>query len=205
MDKVAMVKKEVQLQNWSEAELARQESGLTVTQWCRQERISTSAYYYRLRKIRESLCEQIPVPVNEITEKTETDHAAGKDRSNNRCIEMLTEILIGATVYIVTGYTDMRKGIDGLAQIVEGTIGKDVYSKAVYLFCGRNNTKMKALVWDGDGFLLLYKRLDNGRYRWPRTECEAKQLTSQQLRWLMEGLEIEQKKAIKPGQRKCLY
>ena len=74
---------------------------------------------------------------------------------------MLTEILIGATVYIVTGYTDMRKGIDGLAQIVEGTIGKDVYSKAVYLFCGRNNTKMKALVWDGDGFLLLYKRLDN--------------------------------------------
>ena len=76
MDKVGMVKKEVQLQNWSEAELARQESGLTVTQWCRQERISTSTYYYRLRKIRESLCEQIPVPVNEITEKTETDHAA---------------------------------------------------------------------------------------------------------------------------------
>ena len=66
MDKVGMVKKEVQMQNWSEAELARQESGLTVTQWCRQERISTSAYYYRLRKIRESLCEQIPVPVTEI-------------------------------------------------------------------------------------------------------------------------------------------
>ena len=46
MDKVAMVKKEVQMQNWSEAELARQESGLTVTQWCRQKKISTSAYYY---------------------------------------------------------------------------------------------------------------------------------------------------------------
>ena len=60
MDKATMFKKEVQLQNWSETELARQESGLTVTQWCRQERISTSAYYYRLRKIRESLCEQIP-------------------------------------------------------------------------------------------------------------------------------------------------
>ena len=118
---------------------------------------------------------------------------------------MLTEMLNGATVYVVTGYTDMRKGIDGLAQIVEGSVGKDAYSKAVYLFCGRSNTKMKALVWDGDGFLLLYKRLDNGRYRWPRTECEAKQLTSQQLRWLMDGLEIEQKSAIKPGKRKCLY
>lgn len=118
---------------------------------------------------------------------------------------MLTELLSGTTVYIVTGYTDMRKGIDGLAQIVEGTLKGDVYSKAVYLFCGRNKTKMKALVWDGDGFLLLYKRLDNGRYRWPRTECEARQLTPQQLRWLMEGLEIEQKRAIQPGKRKCLY
>lgn len=118
---------------------------------------------------------------------------------------MLTEILSGATVYIVTGYTDMRKGIDGLAQIVEGRLKSDIYSKAVYLFCGRSNTKMKALVWDGDGFLLLYKRLDNGRFQWPRNETEARKLTSQQLRWLMEGLEIEQKNAIKPGKRKCLY
>ena len=118
---------------------------------------------------------------------------------------MLTELLSGATVYVVTGYTDMRKGIDGLAQIVEGRLKSDIYSKAVYLFCGRSNTKMKALVWDEDGFLLLYKRLDNGRFQWPRNETEAGKLTSQQLRWLMEGLEIEQKNAIKPGKRKCLY
>ena len=76
MEKIAMVKKEVQLQNWSDKEIARQESGLTVTQWCMQEKISTSAYYYRLRKIRENLCKQIPVPVTEIKENTETDHAA---------------------------------------------------------------------------------------------------------------------------------
>ena len=92
MDKVAMVKKEVQLQNWSEAGLARQESGLTVTQWCRQERISTSTYYYRLRKIRESLCEQIPVPVNEITEKTETDHAAIRIVSGDLKVEMSSDV-----------------------------------------------------------------------------------------------------------------
>ncbi len=61
MDKIAMVKKEIQLQNWSDKELARQELGLTVTEWCRREKISTSAYYYRLRRIRENLCEQIPV------------------------------------------------------------------------------------------------------------------------------------------------
>ena len=50
---------------------------------------------------------------------------------------MLTEILIGATVYIVTRYTDKRKGIDGLAQIIDGSVGKDVYSKAVYILCGK--------------------------------------------------------------------
>lgn len=92
MDKVGMVKKEVQMQNWSEAELARQKSGLTVTQWCRQERISTSTYYYRLRKIRESLCEQIPVPVNEITEKTETDHAAIRIVSGDLKVEMSSDV-----------------------------------------------------------------------------------------------------------------
>ena len=92
MDKVAMVKKEIQLQNWSETELARQESGLTVTQWCRQERISTSAYYYRLRKIRESLCEQIPVPVTEITEKTETDHAAIRIVSGDLKVEISSDV-----------------------------------------------------------------------------------------------------------------
>ena len=68
MDKIAMVKKEIQLQNWSDKELVRQESGLTVTEWCRREKISKSAYYYRLRRIRENLCEQIPVPVTELTD-----------------------------------------------------------------------------------------------------------------------------------------
>ena len=92
MDKIAMVKKEVQLQNWSEAELARQESGLTVTQWCKQERISPSAYYYRLRKIRENLCEQIPVPVTEITEKTETDYAAIRIVSGDLKVEISSDV-----------------------------------------------------------------------------------------------------------------
>lgn len=92
MDKAAMVKKEVQLQNRSEAELARQESGLTVTQWCRQKKISQSAYYYRLRKIRESLCEQIPVPVTEITGNTETDQAAIRIVSGDLKVEISSDV-----------------------------------------------------------------------------------------------------------------
>ena len=92
MDKIAMVKKELQLQNWSDKELTRQESGLTVTEWCRQEKISTSTYYYRLRRIRESLCEQIPVPVTEVTEKTETDHAAIRIVSGELKVEISTDV-----------------------------------------------------------------------------------------------------------------
>ena len=58
---------------------------------------------------------------------------------------------------------------------------------------------MKVLLWEGDGFLLLYKRLDNGYFQWPRNGAEAKQLTHEQYIWLLQGLSIEQPKAIKPA------
>ena len=118
---------------------------------------------------------------------------------------MLKGIIGRKTVYIVTGYTDMRKGIDGLAAIVQGKLNLDPYSRALFLFCGRNPRRMKGLLWEGDGFLLLYKRLDNGAFRWPRNETEAILLTEQEIRWLLEGLEIDQPKAIKPGKKAALY
>ena len=92
MDKITMVKKEIQLQNWSDKELARQESSLTVTEWCRREKISKSAYYYRHCRIRENLCEQIPVPVTEVTEKTETDHAAIRIVSGDLKVEISSDV-----------------------------------------------------------------------------------------------------------------
>ena len=118
---------------------------------------------------------------------------------------MLNELLAASETYLVTGYTDLRQGIDGLAGIVQGRLRLDPYSRAVFLFCGRRNDRIKGLLWEGDGFLLLYKRLDNGAFRWPRTETEARLLTEQQVRWLMEGLEIEQPKAIRPGKPGLFY
>ena len=53
------------------------------------------------------------------------------------------------------------------------------------------------MVWEGDGWLLLYKRLENGNFQWPRNESEVKELTMQQFRWLMEGLTVEPKKVVK--------
>ena len=77
--------------------------------------------------------------------------------------------------------------------------------KHLFLFCGRRRDRIKGLLWEGDGFLLLYKRLDNGVFRWPRNETEARLLTEQEIRWLLEGLEIDQPKAIKPGKKAALY
>lgn len=108
-------------------------------------------------------------------------------------------------VYLVTGYTDLRRSIDGLAAIVQGQLRLDPFCKGLFLFCGRRCDRIKGLLWEGDGFLLIYKRLDNGRFQWPRNETEAKLLTPQQTRWLLEGLKIEQPKAIRDGKPGILY
>ena len=86
--------------------------------------------------------------------------------------------------------------------IIRDTYQMDPYANAIYLFCGRKNNTLKALYFDKDGFCLLQKRLDNGRFQWPRNPSEVKSLTRQEFRWLMEGLSIEQPKAIRPISRK---
>lgn len=110
---------------------------------------------------------------------------------------MLGDITIAENIYIACGYTDMRKSIDGLAAMVQEQFRLDPFSKNLYLFCGRRRDRLKVLFWEGDGFVLLYKRLENGNFKWPRRVSEAKQLTWQEFKWLMEGLEVEQPKAIK--------
>ena len=114
---------------------------------------------------------------------------------------MLGDISVAQHVYIACGYTDMRKSIDGLAAMVQQQFQMDPFQPALFLFCGRRCDRIKALLWEGDGFLLMYKRLENGRFQWPRNESELKPITWQQFRWLMEGLQIEQKKLIKPAEK----
>lgn len=110
---------------------------------------------------------------------------------------MLNNWNCNCPVYLATGYTDLRRGIDGLAVIVQKQFHLDPFQEALFLFCGRRRDRIKALYWEGDGFLLMYKRLESGSYQWPRNESEARALTPQQYRWLMEGLSIEQPKAHK--------
>lgn len=115
---------------------------------------------------------------------------------------MLGDISKADHVYIVCGYTDMRKSIDGLSMIVQQNYKLDPFSNSLFLFCGKSTTKMKALYWEDDGFVLLYKRLENGRFKWPRSRDEALEITDQQFRWLMEGLNIIQPRQIRKSDKK---
>ena len=111
---------------------------------------------------------------------------------------MIGDISRAETIYLACGYTDMRKSIDGLSALVVQQFKLDPFSNSLFLFCGRRCDRIKALYWEGDGFVLLYKRLERGSFQWPRKESEVKMITPQQFRWLLEGLQIEQPRAVKP-------
>ena len=109
---------------------------------------------------------------------------------------MLSDFTGADKVYIACGYTDLRRGIDGLAAIVQQELRLDPFANTLFLFCGRRRDRIKALYWEDNGFVLLYKRLESGSFQWPRKESEARSLTAQQYRWLMEGLSVDQPKAL---------
>lgn len=109
---------------------------------------------------------------------------------------MLGDISRAEHIYIACGHTDMRKSIDGLASIVQNNFELDPFSNALFLFCGRRRNRLKALYWEGDGFVLLYKRLENGRFQWPMKDEDVRKISEQEFRWLLEGLSIDQPKAV---------
>ncbi len=101
-------------------------------------------------------------------------------------------------VYIAPGRTDMRRGIDGLATIVKQQFQLNPFQKNVlFLFCGRKSDRIKGLVWEGDGFCLLYKRIEAGRLQWPRTSEEVMSISREDFRLLMQGFSIIQRSTIR--------
>lgn len=104
---------------------------------------------------------------------------------------MLNNATCFKNVFIVCGRTDLRSGIDKLVSIlIANGINEPMTEDTLYLFCGRRSDRIKGLVWEGDGYLLLYKRLEAGNFQWPRNISEVQHLSGQQFRWLMEGLTI---------------
>jgi len=95
-------------------------------------------------------------------------------------------------VFLALGATDMRKAINGLSVIVSEHIQLDVFSGHLFVFCNRQQTILKILHWDKNGFCLWQKRLEKDRFKWPGTKGEVMNITSQELAWLVAGLNINQ-------------
>lgn len=102
-------------------------------------------------------------------------------------------------VYICVGRSELRKGIDGLAALVNQKFDPFLTGN-LFLFCGSSNRKIKGIIWEGDGFLLIYKRLEAGTFQWPRNQEEARSITAEQFQYLMKGFCIDPLiRKLKPG------
>ncbi|WP_270767802.1 IS66 family insertion sequence element accessory protein TnpB [Lacticaseibacillus rhamnosus] len=107
-----------------------------------------------------------------------------------------------ANIYIICGRADLHKGIDGLAALVTEEYQMNVFDNALFIFCGTRKDRFKALYWTKGGFLLLYKRFENGYMQWPRDRSEIRRLNYRQMSRLVSGLAIEERRtiqAITPG------
>lgn len=95
----------------------------------------------------------------------------------------------GVRVLIATKPVDFRKGIDGLAALVQEHLRLDPYSGTIFVFRAKRADRVKLLIWDGSGLVMVYKRLEDGRFRWPAIEDGVMRLSSTQFSALIEGLD----------------
>lgn len=111
---------------------------------------------------------------------------------------MLRESTCFRKIYIACGRTDLRKGIDGLAAMIRQEFNLDPFEPNIlFLFCGTKKDRIKGLVWEGDGFVLLYKRVNAGNFQWPRTTEEVASITPEQFHRLLDGLTVIETPRIK--------
>lgn len=95
----------------------------------------------------------------------------------------------GTRVWIAAGVTDLRKGMDGLAALVQTALAENPFSGHVFAFRGRRGDMVKLLWFDGDGVCLFAKRLERGRFVWPQADSGTVSLTAAQLSMLLEGID----------------
>ena len=97
------------------------------------------------------------------------------------------------TVTLICGVTDMRKAIDGLSNIVAYELAQEPCSEQLFVFCGRHRDKIKILQWVNNGCWLHYKRLEQGKFKWPGIEDEqlSRTISPRQLNWLLDGLPLQ--------------
>jgi len=93
---------------------------------------------------------------------------------------------------LLTGRTDLRRGIDGLVSLVRLNYGLDPLDKGtLFLFCGTKKDRIKGILFEGDGWVMVYKRLTLGRYMWPNNPDEAMSISWEEYDRLMDGFTIK--------------
>ncbi len=100
-------------------------------------------------------------------------------------------------VYLSLGATDMRKSIDGLSILESEHLVQNPFSGHLFVFCNRRRNMLKILYWDRNGFCLWHKRLEKHTFKWPVSIREVMTIGQRELSWLMDGLDIQEKKAHK--------
>ena len=95
----------------------------------------------------------------------------------------------GVRVWLAAGHTDMRKGFDGLAMLIQETLKRDPHDGQLFVFRGKRGDLIKLIWHDGQGMCLFAKRLERGRFIWPSTIGEPVTITAAQLGYLLEGID----------------
>lgn len=95
-----------------------------------------------------------------------------------------------AKIYLKPGITDMRKSINTLVPIVSREMELNPMEQGYFVFCNRTRHLIKILYWDKTGFALWYKRLEKNRFPWPDNAADARQLSAQEITWLLDGIDF---------------
>jgi len=108
-------------------------------------------------------------------------------------------------VYIAIGNVDMRKAISGLSSLVSGLFQHNPFTGHFYAFSNKRKNIVKILYWDNNGFCLWQKRLEKNRFKWPKSKNEVLEISSRELNWLIDGLDIQNIKGHKKIKYTMLY
>ena len=163
---IQSINDDIKTKQWIERIKECRESGLPVRRWCKQNNICEQTYYCWLKKLRKMAIESgaVKAPSFVSVDQNTFDKQNIVITKGDVRIEFLCD-------------TDMRIQVGGLSALVTAQFRLEPFLNSVFLFCGRNARVMKVLYWEGDGLVLLYKRLENGRFKWPRDESEAREIT----------------------------
>jgi len=104
---------------------------------------------------------------------------------------MLLSLPASVRIWLASGATDLRKGFDTLAELVRQQLRRDPLSGQLFVFRNRRGDRVKLLYWDEDGFVIVYKRLERGTFRFPRADSAGVEIRAADLQMLLDGVELD--------------